>query len=224
MNLLRVFAASWVALSFLLEYRFSAGVIGFSSQWHNGKGYVAAGSHPALLAWALVSVALFALLLRLEVEETPAGIPSRRRRFLSFLIDFWFSLAILASLGGVIPVLLEGMRTGRFAWHFSRNYSVPSDEIEVLLILITLAFMFLYFVLPLTKGKQTVGCFIMRLRVTPPFGLRGAFTFRQAARRVWMEFAGTASIFGRGSDRDSQGRTWYDRETDSTVILIKYEK
>lgn len=83
--------------------------------------------------------------------------------------------------------------------------------------------MFLYLVWPLTKGKQTIGYFIMNLRVTPPFGNTGAFTFRAAVRRVWLEFWETGSLLLGRKDRDSEGRTRYDRETGCNVILIKYE-
>jgi|SRR5579863_8426569 len=225
MNLLRAFAALWVALSFLLMYLFSSGVVGYASHWENGKGYVAASSHPALLVWSVLSVALLTFLLLLKVEEFPAGVPSGRRRSVAFLIDFWFSVAVLASLGGMVPLWFESLRTGQFSWHFQRDYSVPSDEIFAIpLILTAMALMFLYFVWPLTRGKQTVGCFIMRLKVAPPFGSRGALTFRTAARRVWLEFTGMGSfLLLKPTDRDSEGRTWYDRETNCTVILIKYE-
>ena len=190
MNLLRAVAAFWLGLSIILTYLFSASAVGFNSHSEGRKGYMAAGSHPALLAWSAFSIVLVAVLFRLKVEEIPDGISSSWRRFFAFLMDFWFSLAIVASLGGVVPLWIESRRTGHFAWHFERNYSVPSDAFGVPLVFIGLALMFLYFAWPLTKGKQTVGCFILRLRVAPPFGLSGAFTFQQAVRRVWMEFRG----------------------------------
>lgn len=225
MNLLRAVAAFWLGLSIIiLMYVFSAGAVGFDSHSNGGKGYMAAGSHPALLAWSAFSIVLVAVLFRLKVEEIPDGIPSGWRRFFAFLMDLWFIGAILASLGGLVPLWIESRRTGHFAWHFERNYSVPSDDLVFPLVLISLAVIFLYFVWPLTKGKQTLGCFILRLRVAPPFGLSGAFTFQQAVRRVWMELTGTVSVLSRRNERDSQGRTWYDRETNSTVILIKYEE
>jgi len=223
MNLLRTAAAFWVALSLPLGYLLSSGVIGFASHWADGKGYVAAGSHPVLLAWSVLSIVLFLFLLRVQVEETPAGVPSGWRRFVGGLIDFWFSLLILASIGGILPLWVERQRTGHFSWHFERNYPASGDELGFFLIPITMAFMFFYLVWPLTRGKQTVGCFIMRLRVVPPFGTRGAFTFRHAVRRVWLEIWGLGSSLLKRSARDSEGRTWYDRETNCTVMLIKYE-
>ena len=34
--------------------------------------------------------------------------------------------------------------------------------------LIFMTLVVLYFVIPLTRGKQTVGCFVMRIRMPPP--------------------------------------------------------
>lgn len=221
MNSLRAIAALWVTLSLPLQYLFSTSMVVDDSE--SGKGYATAGSHPALLGWAVCSVALFAFLLRAEAKETPAGVPSGWRRFFASLIDFWFSVFTVASLGVAVQLWIESWRTGKFSWHFERNYSVRTDEIFFPIVLIAMALIFLYFVWPLTKGKRTVGCFIMRLRVAPPFGTSGTFTFRQAVRRAWLEFWGLGSSLLKRADRDSEGRTWYDRETNWTVILIKYE-
>jgi len=80
MGLLRAMAAVWVALSLPLEYLFSGGEVGFSSHWQGGSGYVAAGSHPVLLAWSIGGIGLFAVLLKLEAKESPDGIPSGWRK------------------------------------------------------------------------------------------------------------------------------------------------
>jgi uncharacterized RDD family membrane protein YckC len=148
------------------------------------------------------------------------GIPARKRRIFAFVIDFWFSLLTLSAVGALVPLLVEAVRTGHFAWHFQRNYSVNTDGLSAVWILLFMALMVLYFTFPLTRGRQTVGCFIMRLRVTPPFGDQGCFTLRAALRRTFYAFRGLCSIFTRNWDRDGQGRTWYDRETDCTVVLV----
>src|SRR5690349_13627440 len=114
MNSLRAITASWVNLSLPLQYYlFSTSMVVYDSG--SGKGYATAGSHPALLAWALGSVALFAFLLRVEAKETPAGVPSGWRRFFASLIDFWFSLTIVASIGVAIQLCIESWRTGKFS-------------------------------------------------------------------------------------------------------------
>jgi hypothetical protein len=56
--------------------------------------------------------------------------------------------------------------------------------------------------------------------VTPPFGDRGRFTLREAMKRTYYEFTGLCSMFGRKWDSDELGRSWYDRRTNCTVVLI----
>ena len=198
--------------------------IGFSFHSHGGVTYVAGGARPAFLAWVIVATILLLTLLSFRAENAPDGIPSLGRRYAASIIDFFFVLGILAPVGGMLALWIEAARTGRFVWQFERDYYVGTDElIGVPLVLISLALMFLYFVWPLTKGKQTVGCFILRLKTTPPFGNQGAFTFRQAVRRVWFEFQGGLSILQLREGRDGQGRTWYDQKTNCTVLLVRYE-
>jgi len=217
-NLLRAFAALWVAISFPLHYLFSRSMAIYSSHSESDKGYATAGSHSLVLVWAVCSVALFTILFNVDMVGIPAGVPSRWRRSLARFIDLCFSAATLASFATAVELWIEGSRTGTYHWHFERNYSVPSDQIGFALVPIVMALMFLYFVLPLTKGKQTLGYFIMRLRLCPPFGTSGAFTFRSAIRRIWLEVFG-----GLSGAIDSEGRTWCDRETNCTVMLIKYK-
>jgi hypothetical protein len=224
MNLLRALVAFWFLLSFVIEYVFSVGEVGYAVHRSDGKAQVSAGSHPAFLVWAAVGLLLYFLLMRLNAEEAPDGVPTLRRRFLAFIIDFLFSLAIVTSFGGMLSLWVESVRTGHFSWHFARDYSVPTDDIFALpLVFLAMGLMFFYFVLPLMKGRQTIGCFILRLRVTPPFGDRGVFTFREALKRTWYEFKGLCSLLRVREPRDGQGRTWYDRETNCSVVLIRYQ-
>src|SRR5260370_13523205 len=223
MKALRLAIMMFLAFGFVIPWLFSIGEVGYYAEWRNGEALVSAGSHPAILVWAAIAVVLFVVLRRLSANEVTAGVPGLWRRFAAFLIDFWFSILTL-SIADLLPLWLESMRTGHFAWHFQRGYAVLADEIFGLpFVLLSMGLIFLYFVIPLTKGKQTVGCFIMRLKVTPPFGDRGAFTFREAVRRTWYEFRGVCWPFWVKDGRDTQGRTWYDRETNSTVVLVDYQ-
>jgi RDD family protein len=223
MNLLRAVVAFWFLLSFVVQYVFSVGEVGFVAHSKDGQMHVSAGSHPVFLVWSAIGLVSFLVLMRMKAEETFDGIPSLKRRFLALVIDFSFSVTVITSLAAMLPLWLESMRTGHFSWHFSRDYSLPADEIFIVPeVLLSMGLTLLYFVWPLTKGKQTVGCFILRLRVTPPYGDRGVFTFRQALQRTWCEFKGLCSLLRIGEQRDSDGRTWYDRETNCTVILIRY--
>ena len=126
----------------------------------------------------------------------------------------------LSSVGALIPLSLEAERTGHFEWHFQRNFSVKSDALSALSTLFIMFLMILYFAFPLTRGRQTVGCFIMRLRVLPPFGDEGRFTLSASLKRSIYSFIGLCSIVTRGWGRDEYGRTWYDRTTGCTVVLV----
>jgi hypothetical protein len=219
-NILRLASLVWVGLSLVVIHYYDVGQVGDSMQWKDGKTSVSAGSHPAMLLWSFVAVALFILLMVKEPNAVVEGVPAGKRRIFAFVIDFWFSLLTLSVAGSLVPLSLEAVRTGHFAWHFQRNHSVSTDALAVVSIPIFMALMLLYFAFPLTRGRQTVGYFIMRLRVTPPFGDRGCFTVRAALRSTFYAFFGIWAILTRNWERDGQGRTWYDRETDCTVVLV----
>lgn len=224
-RILRIAAIALVGLSTASMYIFHIHQVGFSQNTANGRSEVSAGSHPIMLVWFGFSVALYVALMFVNDTAVVLGIASMKRRFVAFLLDFWFSLLGLSAIGALIPLCLEAMRTGRFSWTFERNYTENTDVIFGFpLVLVTMGLMFLYFVIPLTKGKQTVGCLVMGIKVTPPFGDEGQFTFKQAVRRTWFEFRGLSTLpFNPKGGCDSEGRTWYDIETNCRVVLVKHE-
>jgi len=224
MNLLRAIVGFWMLLSFALDQIFRIGQVGYIAQSKGGKTYVSAGSHPVLLVWSAIAVVLFLVLMRTKASETPDGVPTLPRRYLAFILDFLFIVSFVSTIGALLPLWIESTRTGHFSWHFVRDYYVPADDIFGFpFIFLSMTIMLLYFVWPLTRDKQTLGCFFLRLKVTPPFGDRGAFTFRDAVRRTWYEFKGVCSVWRMKEGRDSSGRTWYDRETNCGVVLIRYD-
>ena len=220
-KLLRLACLAFVGLSFVPEYAFDIPLVGDSIVSKNGSVLVSAGSHPAVLLWAIAALAIFALLMLRETRTVTAGVPKLRRRISAFVIDFWFSITMLSAIWALIPLCLEANRTGRFQWYFKRDYLVSTDNQFVIPgVFAFMALMFLYFAFPLIRGKQTLGCFIMRLQVLPPFGDRGRFTFRQALRRTLYEFVGLCNVFFGGWEVSSDGRTWCDRETNCEVVLL----
>ncbi|HXC46793.1 MAG TPA: RDD family protein [Candidatus Sulfotelmatobacter sp.] len=224
MNSLRMVLTAWVILLFVLFYRISIRQIGFSIHKSDDAYHVSVGSHPFLLGWSIIAVFLFLAIMHIEGQTSEDGMPGLRRRFLAFLIDFIFSLAVTSTFAAMIALLIECSHARRFTWSFERSYSLPTDNTILFpLVVLTMALMFLYFVWPLTRGKQTVGAFIMRLSTTPPFGNKGRFTFREAARRVWFEFRGFTLFAVIKPNLDGQGRTWYDRETNCRVRLIRFQ-
>jgi uncharacterized RDD family membrane protein YckC len=221
--MLRLIFLILVALSFVIIYVFDIPQVGDSMQWKNGDNSISAGSHPAVLLWTAAAIALFVLLMVRKPGVVTEALFTRKRRILAFLIDFWFSLSIVSSVGALVPLWLEARRTGHFVWHFQRNYAADTDGLAALMSLFTMALMVLYFAFPLTRGRQTVGYFIVRLKVAPPFGDEGRFTFKAALIRTCYAFIGGASLLTRNWDQDGQGRTWYDRKTKCTVFFVSDE-
>jgi hypothetical protein len=222
-GVLRLAALVLVVLSFVVIHAFDVGQVGDSLEWKDGKTRVSAGSNPVILVWDALAISLFVTLMLRKSNTTVTGVPSRGHRILAFSIDFWFSLLAISGVGALVPLLLEAARTGRFSWHFQRDYAVSSDgQIALPSAIAFLALIALYFVFPLTRGKQTVGGFIMGLKVTPPFGDGGRFTFRQAVRRTYYEFNGLSPFLwlSKDWDKDGQGRTWYDIKSNCTVVLV----
>lgn len=192
-------------------------------RWTNGRADISAGSHPGALLWAAGAIALFVLLMVRKPSPIVEGVPARIRRILAFVIDFVFGVTVLSSVGALIPLWIEAARTGHFAWYFHRSYSVSTDRFSAVSVLLLMALMALYFVFPLTRGRQTLRCFIMRIRATPPFGNEGRFTFRSAVVRTAYALYGGPSLVTRIRGRDEQGRTWYDKTTGCTVALVSDE-
>jgi uncharacterized RDD family membrane protein YckC len=218
---LRLACLGFVGLSFAPEYVFDIPLVGDSIASKNGSVSVSAGSHPAVLLWATAALVIFVVLMLRGTRTVTAAVPKLRRRISAFLIDFWFSLTMLSAIWALIPLCLEANRTGKFQWYFKRDYLVSTDNQFVIPgVFAYMALMFLYFAFPLIRGKQTVGCFIMRLQVLPPFGDRGRFTLRQALRRTFYEFFGLSNVLFGGWKVDSEGRTWCDRETNCSVVLL----
>jgi len=224
MNLFRVGFVVLVSVSFILLRVYSIARVGGTSHWEGRKSFTTEGSHPALLVWSFVAIVFFVALMTARGTEVVVGFPSFGKRAVAFCLDFWFSVLTISSIGSLVPLWIEARRAGHFSWYFERNYIVPTDAtVGIPLVFADMALIFLYFAFPLTRGRQTVGCFILGLKVTPPFGDRGAFTFREAVRRTWSEFKGLCSFSSIGRNRDAQGRTWYDQQTNCTVVSIKYE-
>jgi uncharacterized RDD family membrane protein YckC len=222
-KLFRVVSIVVVGFSIAALYLFDIKQVGESEQWNDGKVLVTAGSHPVMLGWAFIAVTLYIALMRAHWSMAITGVPTLKRRAAAFLIDFWFSLMVFASTGAMIPLSLEAARTGHFSWKFERDYAVGTDWIATAFVLIFMVLMFLYFAFPLTKGRQTVGCFIMQLKVAPLFGNEGRFTFRGAARRTGYELCGLFTFWIWKGRRDDHERTWYDRKTGCRVVQVEYK-
>jgi hypothetical protein len=81
--------------------------------------------------------------------------------------------------------------------------------------------MLLYFAVPVVRGTQTVGCYLLRLKVVPVEGWQPQLY--DAMTRAVLGYLGLCMgplTFWRG--RGADGSTWYDRSTQFRVSLVRY--
>jgi uncharacterized RDD family membrane protein YckC len=204
-------------------YLFAGAAEGGAWERNNGITTVSAASSPVALTWSVLGLSLFTLLMTTRQSAALAGVPAWWRRVVAFLIDFHFSAITLAGLSAIVPLAVEARRTGQFAWSYQRHYSAATDlAVDIPLVLLFMAALFLYFVIPLIKGRQTLGCFMMRTKIVLPFGNEGGFTWQTAVGRTWCEFKGVCSGTWFNPKRDANGNTWYDLESGCQVVLVDY--
>ena len=185
---------------------------------------VQAGSNPWILVWAAIAILLTVELLKRDVPYEAAGFPSWARRFAAFLVDFYVAVFLSAPVCALIPLAVEAARTGTFAWSFERRYPVATDEsLAVLVVLGEMALIALYFAWPVARNRQSVGGYLLRLRVLPAAwspARRGLWLGlkRVALGLIAMVFWPFSEMIGRGKD----GSTWYDRLSHTRVELVNY--
>jgi uncharacterized RDD family membrane protein YckC len=203
----------------------SSNQIGFSSYESGDKVEVSAGTHPAVIVWAVLVIFLYFALLSRNVHTELVGPAKMWRRSLSVLIDFSVVVLATSSVSALIPLEVEARRVGHFEWSFARDYMVSSDSVLWPLTFLALIELFLYAVYPLTKGKQTIGEYVMRIKVLPPFGVDGRFTSDAAMKRVWYSFLGAGLWpYTLAKKVDRNGQTWYDRKTNCNAVLVDYKQ
>ncbi len=215
---LRALVAIALASLFVWDTWFQKGFVGYSATIQGDRARVVAGSNPAVVLLSVLATVLFCVLTKAKVRVGEYQPASLELRFASFLIDIWFVSFSTSGLSSFICLLLEAHRTGTFQWHFERSYSVSSDFIAFLIVLVDLALIVSYFVIPLSKCRQTVGCWIFRLATVSGSGDVLYMPVSTAAWRVFMQANAIAHPIRTFKERDAQGRTWYDRETGLTVV------
>jgi hypothetical protein len=217
-NILRYVAAAGLCVHFVWFWWFNKESVGYFSETNNGATQTSAGTTPANLLLAVLGIALFCVLMSVEVRVSDFTIPPLWQRFAAFVLDFYFSVFVTANVVAIVVLLLEAQRTGTFEWRIQRDYSVISDAAGFPLVFASMGATILYFVLPLARRTQTVGCFLLRIATVSAGGSALRLPLSTAFWRTYKEFTGLCSPFRTIRERDSQGRTWYDRETGFTVV------
>lgn len=192
--------------------------IGGFTEIKDGATHVSAGTSPAAILMSLLGLVVYCILLNTRVKEQEFRVASMWKRAAAFVVDFWFAVFTLGALFGCVDILLEANRTGIFRWHFQRDYLVASDGASLVLVFVGLAAFVAYFLLPLMRRGQTVGCWIFRLATVNSDGYVIYLPFSIAVRRLFAEFRGVCSPLKTFRKRDQQGRTFYDLESGFTVV------
>jgi len=179
-----------------------------------------AGSSPVVVFLCILGILLFIFLMTREVHIEAFQPSSLRRRFVAFLFDCWFLLLTVVGVSSLLHLLLEAQRSGTFRWRFEQESGVGPDGADAVLILVNLTVMFMYFVIPLARRRQTVGQWLFSLATVSAGGTVLYLPFSTALWRIFMEFRGLTSPWRFWKGTDAQGRTWYDRETG--FIVVRY--
>src|SRR5258706_4457548 len=165
-------------------------MIGFSQVIEAGRAHVVASSNPTAVLLSVLGLFFYSFLMNVELRVGEWRAASLQIRMAALLFDLWFLLLCINGIGSVLSLLLEANRTGKFQWHFERDYSVASDGVDFALVLVFFALVVLYFIWPLSRRRQTVGCWIFRLATVSANGDVLNMPLSTAARRVLMEFRG----------------------------------
>jgi len=167
---------------------------------------------------SVIALVVYFLVANAQVKQEEFRPAQMWRRTAAFVVDFWIAVFTLGALFGFLDILLEASRTGVFRWHFERDYLVSSDKASFVLVFVGLAFFAGYFLFPLMRRGQTIGCWIFKLVTVNLNGYAVSLPLSTALRRLYAEFRGIVSPLRTFRTRDEQGRTFYDVESGFTVV------
>ncbi|MGC2830528.1 MAG: RDD family protein [Candidatus Acidiferrum sp.] len=186
----------------------------------DGAQHVVVGTSLWAFIASVLGIGFFFLLLTTELQVGEVKTASMWRRYAACFIDLWFFVFVFANTTAIVPLLIEAARTGSFRWYFERDYSTSSDWMLSFLILIGIAAMASYFVLPLANRRQTIGPWLLRIATVNADGLVLNLPLRVAFRWAFAEFGELFSPFFLWKTlrkKNAQGRTFHDRESGLTV-------
>ena len=189
----RLAVSAGIVYSYVWAFWLQDESIGSFSEIKNGATSVTAATSPQAVGMGIVGLAVYCVLLNIPVKEQEFRPAPMWRRAAAFAVDFWFAIFTLGALFGFIDVSLEAARTGIFQWHFHRNYWAATDWVSLVLTFVGLATFVAYFLLPLMRRSQTVGCWMFRLATVNFDGYAIYMPFSTAIRRLLAEFRGVCS-------------------------------
>jgi hypothetical protein len=213
----RALAGTALVSSFVWFCWFQKDPIGFVSETKNGVTHVVAGSSPVVVSLSVLGIFLFIFVMTREVRVETFQASSLRRRFAAFIFDCWYLLLTVVGISSLLHLFLEAQRSGTFRWRYEIQTG-SADGADAAIVLMNLTVVFMYFVVPLARRRQTVGQWLFRLATVSADGSVLYLPFSTALWRTFTAFSGLISPWRFLKETDAQGRTWYDRETGLTVV------
>jgi hypothetical protein len=186
---------------------------GISSEWSSTSGYrLSGGTQPWALAFSLVAIGLYFLLMQAQPTPLSDPLPVVFRRFVAFWLDFVIAIIVVAPILGIVPMLTEWRRTGIFRWHFERSAHVSGDGLLTFgTVLVGGAALVLYYALPLLWCRPSPGTCIAGYQVIPDTGVK--LTLRTVILRTLLGFLAVAGAYlvPFGERNRKQGKFWLDK-------------
>jgi uncharacterized RDD family membrane protein YckC len=218
----------WLAVGLLifmlsLSYLFpSEGrTLGASAEWHNGDYRFAGGTEPQGLGFAALVIGLYVLLMYAEPAKLGKPLPGVFRRFAAFWIDFVLAMTSLAPVLGILLTVSEWRRTGVFRWNFARDTYARGDALLAMLsFLAASGALLLYYSVPLTRRKPSLGACIVGYMIVPENG--DTMPLGRAVLRNLLAFVAVSGWCVTPfivRDRKN-GKLWFDRIFGTQAMLL----
>jgi uncharacterized RDD family membrane protein YckC len=211
-----------LAVAFLLSLVAEPVTFGISQQWTNGRYHFAGGTHPLLLAFALIIVLLYSLLMSAPPATLGDPFPGVFRRFVAFWLDFVLAMLVVGSILGILPTLTEWKRTGQFAWNFERTTHAPGDGwLTSAGLILSFAALVFYYAFPLTRRRPSPGACIAGYQIVPEDGV--TMNVRTALLRTLLGFVAACGAYLApfiARDR-KQGKFWLDAVFGTKALKLR---
>lgn len=195
--------------------------IGLSSEQANGDYRYAGGTTPAALTFALLTIALYVLLMYAVPTDSQNPLSGVVRRFVAFWLDFVLAMTSVAPIVGIIPTVVEWRRTGAFQWTFERTVAIKGDGLLLSgVLLLTFLALLLYYSFPLVRRRPSPGACLMGYQVLPDG--ETTLTLKQAILRTLLGFVAVSSAYIApfvGRDR-KQGKFWLDKVFNTRAVMF----
>jgi uncharacterized RDD family membrane protein YckC len=211
-----------LAVALLLSFMAEPVTFGISQQWTNGTYRFAGGTHPVALAFALIIVVLYLLLMFAPPATLGNPFPGVFRRLVAFWLDFVLAMMVVAPFMGVLPTLTEWKRTGQFEWNFERTTHAPGDGWLTLAgLTICFAGLVFYYAFPLTRCRPSPGACIAGYQIVRDDGV--SINARTALLRTLLGFlAACAAYLAPFVARDrKKGKFWLDMVFGTRALTLR---